>query len=504
MVLIRSNPSEVSRTRRLLNERLGCMATEQEEIAKKCWQTGSKATASQNWDYAIEMFLKAVQLCPQNPVYRQSLRGAETKKYNNNKKGAGILSKPKLVALRGKTQKARISKKWDDVDRLAEEGLKLNPWDAQLNADVGLACSERDFNEVAIFAYQLAVSPDGDPDNKNFLYSLAELYHSLRKYDEAKGVYQKIYKIDPNEAEARRKITEMDAEKTRDVGGYDEAENTRGVMADHEVNKRLKRGKPKDEEEVDGPGQSSEADILHAIRKDPKNRDLRLKLGDFYRKDNHFDQAIEAYEKADELSGGDLNIKEQIEDVRIDRMTYEFDKATQEASRNPGDKALKKNAQDIGFELLEFEIDVLSKRVKRYPADMRMKYELARRYRRMKKWSEAIPLLQQASSDHRLEVPAVVALGKCFLQDERPQMALRQFKKIEPKLSFNDNGDVYKEVHYYMGRVEERLSNNDEACRHYSEVLAVDYDFRDVRARLERLEGGGTSGSHSVPPDAGS
>ena len=114
-----------------------------EDIAKQCWQRGTKAVNSEDYDYATDMFHKAAILVPDNLAYRQSLRAAEFKKYKNNGKGAGMMSKPKLVSLRQKLSRARSKKEWDEVDRIAEEALKLNPWDAAFNASVGEACQER-------------------------------------------------------------------------------------------------------------------------------------------------------------------------------------------------------------------------------------------------------------------------------------------------------------------------------------------------------------------------
>jgi DNA-binding PadR family transcriptional regulator len=46
---------------------------------------GGEAMNQQNWDYAIESFLQAATLVPDNVAYRQALRGCERKKYKDNK-----------------------------------------------------------------------------------------------------------------------------------------------------------------------------------------------------------------------------------------------------------------------------------------------------------------------------------------------------------------------------------------------------------------------------------
>ena len=41
------------------------MDAEKKKIAADCWKKGSEAMSKENWDYAIEMFGKAVTLVPE-------------------------------------------------------------------------------------------------------------------------------------------------------------------------------------------------------------------------------------------------------------------------------------------------------------------------------------------------------------------------------------------------------------------------------------------------------
>ncbi len=54
------------------------------KIAVDCWRRGNEAMPKENWDYAIQMYKTSVELCPENPTYRQHLRFAESKKHDNN------------------------------------------------------------------------------------------------------------------------------------------------------------------------------------------------------------------------------------------------------------------------------------------------------------------------------------------------------------------------------------------------------------------------------------
>ena len=94
------------------------------------------------------------------------------------------------------------------------------------------------------------------------------------------------------------------------------------------------------------------------------------------------------------------------------------------------------------------------------------------------------------SQDSRLEVKALVSLGKCFMQEKKYPLARRQFEKAVPKLSQHEQAEIFKEVHYWLGRLCEASGDADTAEDHYGEVLAVDYEYKDTLQRLEELQGG--------------
>ena len=69
-------------------------------------------------------------------------------------------------------------------------------------------------------------------------------------------------------------------------------------------------------------------------------------------------------------------------------------------------------------------------------------------------------------------------------------MAKRQFEKALEKLNPNDHPIPFKECHYYLGRLAEEAGDIPEAEKHYTEILAVDYEYKDVVERLNRIQGG--------------
>jgi tetratricopeptide (TPR) repeat protein len=456
------------------------------KIAADCWRRGNEAIPKENWDYAIQMYRTSVKMVPENLAYRQSLRFTEYKKYDNNMTGAKMAN-VKLMPVRGRIKKARMSKDWAGLAEACEDGLEVNPWEAQLGGELGEALSALGFQEVAKFAYQEAIKQD--KTNVAMNRALALILEERNEYNEAVQCWKRILQVEPHNGEARSKITSLDAKSVMDRGGYEGAQSTQNVMAAHEVAKRLKLNP-----DADGPGMSVEADLQRAIRKEPANKENYLKLADYYKREAALEKAEEQLLKALELSKNDVSIKEVLDDVQLDIMRKGLTTAKEEARAAPDDDALKQRAAELANGLLKRELEVFSGLVDRYPNDMRIKYELALRHMRVRKWQLAIPLFQQARSDPRIKGEALIALGKCFSNDGKAQLGIRQFEQAMPEVKFDDQPDVYKDLYYSAGRLYEAMKNFSAAEEAYQKVLEVDYNYKDAVARLNKLqESGGSS-----------
>ncbi|MCC7424878.1 MAG: tetratricopeptide repeat protein [Planctomycetaceae bacterium] len=465
--------------------------TDKRRIAAMCWKRGTEAMNSQNWDYSVEMFAQAALLVPDNVLYRQSLRGVEQKKYNNNKTGARFAG-TKLVTIRGRIKKSQFSENWVDVDAAAEEGLKVNPWDPGMNAAMALACDKRGFSDCAVFGYTSAL--EGEPENKEWLRALGFVLEARGEYPKARACFERIYKLDPYDGEARSKMSQLDASHTIKKTGLQDAESTRDQATSNTSGRAYdeadgKLDKKRGAGAADGPGMSLEADLLRAIKKAPADVGNYTKLAQHYMSEKKFEQALTKFREAVQVSG-DPNVRELMEDCELDILRQNVAKAKELATRNPEDENARRNVGALGAELINREIEILSARVERYPSNLNVKYELARRFMKVKKWANAIKLLQPASADVRLKSDVLLNLGKCFLQENKKPLALRNLENAIPTINQHDRPDIFCEVHYLTGYIYEDSGNRDKAEHHYTEVLQVDYDFRDARDRLERIQGG--------------
>ncbi len=456
-------------------------------IAIDCYKKGGEALARGNFDYAVEMYTQCVRIVPDNLLYRQVLRGAECKKYRDNGSGASMAF-IRCAGVRTKTKKLRYQKNWRELDQAAEEGLTINPWDAHFNADVGEAATHLGYQEVAIFGYEKAV--EGDPKNKDYLRALGHAYKKKSRYSDAVKIWQRVQQLDPLDTEARTEITFNITTDTIQRGKFEEAPTLQEVVVKQGYEESIK-GDVESDKAPSAPGESAEADLLHAIRKEPTAVGNYLKLADLYRKELRYDDAIAIYQRALEVTGGDINIRERLEDVQLEMGRRNRDLVKQDAARHPQDATLQQRLQDVSKELLQQEITVFSSRVERYPQDLRLKAELAQRFFQAGRAAQAIPLYQQAAKDPRLEAVVLVSLGKCFLKEKKNDLAEFQFKKAVVKLNANDHKTVLLDCQFWLGRLAEEALRNEDAISHYNEVIALDYNYKngEARKRLEKLQG---------------
>lgn len=446
-------------------------------MASNCYRKAVEAIEKQNWDLSIEMLRMCAKFVPDNVMYRQLLRNSEMKKYKDNGTGAGKLAKGKLIGIRSKIKKAKGKEAWDEMDEACEEGLAVNPWDVHLNVDLANAAQAREHMDVAKFGMLMAAK--ADPNNKQLNWQFAELLEERGEYDEAATVWEHICKLDPNDGTARSNLTASHTRKTLDRGGYESANSTKNVM----TGKQAQAG-------AAAPGESQEADLKHAIRKEPDKYEHYLKLADYYKRNGQLAEAHQTLTQALDVSGNDPNVREQLEDVELTQFRENLEIAKEKAAA--GDEAAQKNASELAKEYNKRRLEILSRRVERHQQDLNLKFELASVLMIFQKWPQAIPLLQQASKNKRLNVPALVNLGRCFIQDKKLPLAKAQLKRAVEDLD-TDDPKVFCDAHYMLGWVCEKLGETADAEDHYGEVLVVDYEYKDARERLEKLQAGGNA-----------
>ena len=118
--------------------------------------------------------------------------------------------------------------------------------------------------------------------------------------------------------------------------------------------------------------------------------------------------------------------------------------------------------------------------------DFESHYDLGVAYKEMGLLDDAITEFQKAlrSRSHRL--PAYEALGQCFVEQGRFQVAATVLSRALHEPGLDDDKRVG--VLYLLGYSCEALQRNEEARGYFQRVYATDINFRDVAARLAAIE----------------
>jgi tetratricopeptide (TPR) repeat protein len=170
--------------------------------------------------------------------------------------------------------------------------------------------------------------------------------------------------------------------------------------------------------------------------------------------------------------------KQMADDIRMRQLGRE----ARELAKSGKPEAVKEHQ----IKQLRFELAVFKERVERYPTDNRMKFEYGTRTFRAGRFDDAIPLLQTARADPKNRTACGVYLGRCFLRKGYHSQAISTLR--ETIAGHEHTGDeLSKSMFYWLGQALEGYGQPSEARETYGKILQVDYNYRDVRARLDAL-----------------
>ena len=77
-------------------------------------------------------------------------------------------------------------------------------------------------------------------------------------------------------------------------------------------------------------------------------------------------------------------------------------------------------------------------------------------------------------------------LGRCFFRKGYYSQGIATLEEAVNQYEFGDD-DLAKTMRYWLGRCLEETGDITSAKKTYGELLQLDYNYRDVRARLDAL-----------------
>ncbi len=170
--------------------------------------------------------------------------------------------------------------------------------------------------------------------------------------------------------------------------------------------------------------------------------------------------------------------KQAADEIRIKQLGREV-----RETEKTGDPAALKETQ---VAQLRFELSVFKDRVERYPSDHRARFEYGVRKFRAGQFDDAIPLFQTARTDPKNRAACGMYLGRCFFRKGYHSQAVSALQEAINDHEYTDD-ELAKTMRYWLARAQEAAGSGDAAGKTYGELLQLDYNYKDVRARLDAL-----------------
>lgn len=437
---------------------------------QQAYQHGSKMMAAGNFDYAHECFTQCVVGDPANLLYTQNLLGNLQKKYNNNKKGAKMAS-VRSAGSKGSVKKSALQKDWTAVIKSGIEVLALNPWDTSTLLAMAAASEKLENDEVEL-AY-LRAALDADINDVDINRQAGRALARQSQFDQAIICWNRVLNADKNDDEAKRAVANLTVERTITKGGYEGAESTTDVRAG-------------EEEPAVGLQLTPERRLEKEIEKNPTEISNYLQLAELHRSKENFEDAEKWYTQALEASGGDVNVRERLEDFQLSRRRDAVDIAEKRLEAE-STEANQNQLKRLKAELNQAELEIFSSRSERYPSNLQLKFEVGLRLKRAGKYPEAIKPLQEARNEPRSKGLVLLNLGECFQQIKQFKLAMSNYAEAVDAIPDTDP-DNKKLALYRAGLLAMVAFKDLDAAENYFTTLAGhDFGYKDVAARLDKI-----------------
>ncbi len=438
----------------------------------QCFTRGTQ-NAPTNLDYAIEMFAVCVAGDPSNAVYLQGLLGVLKRKHAG-KKGLG-LSNLWSAGSRVGLKKLAATAQWRDIVKQGVEIIKSNPGDHACLLAMAEACGNLMYGDAQ--GVYLRAALDASPADAEVNRQCARFAANQGHFDQAIECWRRISNQKGLREEADREIARLSVEKTIVAGQGMVGRPTAGAGA---AGKKPEAGGPTASAPTDRV-----AELTAQIRATPTAIDAYLELADLLERDATVEQAEKVLAQALAASGNDLKVQEHIEDrtLRWSRHKVLLAEKRLADGDTPEARALVERLK--GAQIKQ-EIDVYAARCARYPENVIWKYELAMRLKAAGNHTEAIKHFQQVVQDPRRKGAVSLELGECFQKIKQYQLAMRSYQAAVEALTDREP-ELRKRALYRAGVLATGLEDPDSARKYLSALAAIDFNYRDVAQRLDKL-----------------
>ncbi|MCG3133909.1 MAG: Beta-barrel assembly-enhancing protease [Planctomycetes bacterium] len=431
-------------------------------------QKAEQAFQTKKYEMAIEIYLQALQIDPDNRAARRGIRLASLKKTENNY--------PSSLSIKLSTASTRVGMLHPTAEQrfpAYEAYLKVDPKNTDIGHQLAEALEKAGHQNGAIGVLEAIV--EINPKDGQARTSLGRLLAG-KEPQKALEHLEAALKIDPKNQLAIKTRKDLAAELSIKRAGFETARTTHDLIRDKDKARELNQA---DRLQRDASESGDHISRIEArVRQTPGDRKLLRELARAYASANRTADAENAWQKIIDSDPADFDAKVQLGDLRLGQIDRALAVAEQKGDRIAVDNLTRRRT--------EAQIAEFTMRVSEHPTDLGIRYQLGEALLRAGRLDEATGEFQKCVKDPRRRVDAMCLLGECFLQQGLHDLAARQLEKALEE-SPGLNSERGKAIVYTLGVLRESQGDRAAARDEYLKVYEVDVSFRDVAKKIAAL-----------------
>lgn len=206
--------------------------------------------------------------------------------------------------------------------------------------------------------------------------------------------------------------------------------------------------------------------------------------------DRQESEAVELLEKG-YADSGNYQLKQRADDIRLKQSARRVRAVKEKLKADLKNVELREQAKKVIDSARRMKMKIFEERVAEYPTNLRVRFSYAECLMEAKRYDQAIPEFQAAQADPRNRLACKGNIGRCFFFKQYHDQAIAVFREAISEVEIAGDA-TSKDLHYWLGRSLEASDERGEAMKVYGQVLQWDYNFRDVRERMDALREAGT------------
>jgi hypothetical protein len=442
------------------------------------FRRAEEVAATDNFDYAIDMYIEGLKRAPDaieqghkplryNALVRQGKGGKKPSVFEKIKHASG------KDALKNMLNAEFLLAKDPDNLTYAEQMLK--------------AAVAGKFKKTALWIADLIFEANRTtekPSLQTFLL-LKDSYTAAEEYSKAVNACGYACRLKPDDAALANEFKNLSANLTMQKGKYDQEGDFRNSIKDRESQEKfqLQQATLKS---IDFRQQAI-AEAHQLLQSDDSPQNI-FKLAEALNELQNDDADAEAMKLLDDAYERlkDFTFKKRSGEIMLKMLRRRVRIAKANLERKVSDKKAYETFVDETKHLLAAEQEHYRLCMENYPTDLRLKYEYGIRLMRNQKYDQAIPYLQEARKEPRHKIMAMNKIGLCFFMKGWFKDAIDIIKQAIDEYEIKDDS-LAKDLRYNLARAYEQQGDAAEALELYRRLAQLDFSYRDVKIKVERL-----------------